>query len=595
MSRHTTMTALMAGAALAVALVAVVDGYCAEGPTSPVVDTGQQRCYANGPEIAYPKAGGAYFGQDGQYVGNTPKYKDNRDGTVIDLVTGLIWQKTPDFVKRTQDDAEAYARKLKLAGRDDWRVPTIKELFSLADFRGNMRTRTPYIDTTVFAFEYPKSDQGESGRPGRRNMDAQYCSSTRYLGITMGRDESAFGFNFADGRIKSYPLRARRYVRCVRGKTGYGENRFRDNGDQTVTDASTGLIWQKGDSGKTMDWKQALAYAEGLKLAGRNDWRLPNVKELQTIVDYGKAPDATDPKKRGPAIDDALKLTAPESWFWTNTTHIENAGAYYVCFGQAFSAWRRGGKQINAHGAGAVRSDPKEGDPKDWPNGKGPQGDEIRITNYVRCVRGGAAVLRAEGPPVKATRQGPPAGGERRPQGGRGGRRFVQRLDKNGDGKVSKAEFDGPDRHFDTMDKNSDGFLDASEAPRGPPGGGRRGRPGRGGQRPRAGGAAAVRQVELRSHLRPGVADIAPAAQGRTCRRLARRAGRGACGPMVCAPAVADRMDRDRSPPGVGVVERTLQPLRAACRGRLERPEASAADDSTAAEARAGKRSRDDA
>lgn len=478
MSKQTNLTALAAGAALGVVLVVAAGGRCADKPTSPVVDTGQQRCYANGPEIAYPKAGEAYFGQDGQYVGNMPKYKDNRDGTVTDLVTGLIWQKTPDFVKRTQDDAEAYARKLKLAGHDDWRLPTIKELFSLADFRGNMRTRTPYIDTTVFAFEYPRSNRGESGRPGQRNMDAQYCSSTRYLGITMGRDQSAFGFNFADGRIKSYPLRARRYVRCVRGKPGYGENRFRDNGNGTVTDAATGLIWQKADSVKTMDWKHALAYAECLKLAGRNDWRLPNVKELQTIVDYGRAPDATDPKKRGPAIDGVFGLTTGESWFWSNTTHIENAGAYYVCVGQSFSAWRRGGKQINAHGAGAVRSDPKEGDPKDWPDGRGPQGDEIRIYNYVRCVRGGVAALRAVGPPVKAARQGGPAGGERRPRGG-GASRFVQRLDKNGDGKVSKAEFDGPDRHFDTLDKNSDGFLDAGESPQGPPGGRRRGRAGR--------------------------------------------------------------------------------------------------------------------
>ena len=47
------------------------------------------------------------------------------------------------------------------------------------------------------------------------------------------------------------------------------------------------------------------------------------------------------------------------------------------------SAW------IDVHGAGAQRSDPKEGDPGDYPEGNGPQGDAIRIYNYVRCVRGG--------------------------------------------------------------------------------------------------------------------------------------------------------------------------------------------------------------
>ena len=147
-----------------------------------------------------------------------------------------------------------------------------------------------------------------------------------------------FGFNFADGRIKSYPRRARQYVRCVRGPKGYGVNRFRNNGDRTVTDAATGLIWQLADSAKTMNWKQSLAYAEGLKLAGRDDWRLPSVKELQTIVDYRWAPDAVDPKKRRAAIDPILKLTETESWFWTGTTHIENGGGYYVCFGQGLSA-----------------------------------------------------------------------------------------------------------------------------------------------------------------------------------------------------------------------------------------------------------------
>jgi len=332
-------------------------------------------------------------------------------------VTGLMWQKTPDFVKRTHDDAGKYAAALKLAGRDDWRVPTIKELFSIADFRGNMRTRTPYIDTKFFDFQYPKATQGPSGRPGRRDMDGQYRSSTRYLGITMGRDSSAFGFNFADGRIKSYPLRARLYVRCVRGKSGYGKNRFRDNGDGTITDRATSLIWQKADSPKTMNWKQALSYAEGLKLAGRDDWRLPNVKELQSIVDYGRAPDATDRTKRGPAIDAIFKLTDPESWFWSSTTHVENQFAYYVCFGQGFSARKYRGKKMNAHGAGAVRSDPKEGDPKRWSGGLGPQGDEIRIYNYVRCVRGGKVVAKTKGPPVKTGKGA----------AGRGASRFIRR------------------------------------------------------------------------------------------------------------------------------------------------------------------------
>jgi ribonuclease BN (tRNA processing enzyme) len=212
-----------------------------------------------------------------------------------------------------------------------------------------------------------------------------------------------------------------------------------------------------------MNWKEALACAEKLELAGKDDWRLPSVKELQSIVDYSKAPDADDRKKRAPAIDPVFKLSEKESWFWTGTTHIENQFAYYVCFGQAFSARKQAGKQINAHGAGAVRSDPKEGDPKKWPDGLGPQADEIRVNNYVRCVRGGKVTLRREGPAVED-------GGEQKPES-----RFIRRLDKDGDGRVSRQEFDGPPRAFDRHDKNGDGYLDADEAPQRPGGrGGRR-------------------------------------------------------------------------------------------------------------------------
>ena len=64
------------------------------------------------------------------------------------------------------------------------------------------------------------------------------------------------------------------------------------------------------------------------------------------------------------------------------------AHAVYIAFGQAFGTMN--GRFMNVHGAGAQRSDPKSGDPADWAGGFGPQGDEIRIYNHVRCVRGGA-------------------------------------------------------------------------------------------------------------------------------------------------------------------------------------------------------------
>jgi len=418
-----------------------------------IVDTGQTHAYGTGAEVIVPERGGPLDGQDAQYRTNPPRYSDNGDGTVSDLVTGLMWEQRPDFVKRDQDGCEAYAAQLTLAGYDDWRLPTIKELFSIADFDGNVRTRTPYIDTGAFAYTAPVGAEGMGGTPGRRFIDGQYASSTRYLGITMGRDRSSFGFNFADGRIKSYPLRAPRFVRCVRGNPAYGHNDFVDNGDGTVADRATGLTWMQADSAEPMDWPRALAYAEGLIFAGHDDWRLPTVKELQSIVDYGRAPDATDPAKRSPAIDSIFTLRDPESWAWTSTTHLEfEGGAYYVCFGQSFSA----GRAINAHGAGAVRSDPKVGDPMRYAAGHGPQKDEVRILNYVRPVRGGGAA-RVE---VKV----PAATSPSAPVAGTGAHPFIERFDRNGDGAVSRAEFDGRPRRFQTLDADGDGVVTVAEA-----------------------------------------------------------------------------------------------------------------------------------
>jgi len=434
-----------------------------------VVDTGQVNCYGNRSHIAWPLAGHPFYGQDAHYAGNTPSYHDNDDGTVSDLRTGLMWQKTPDFVRRTQDEAETHAATLRLAGHKDWRLPTIKELFSIADFRGNMHTGRPYIDTTVFDFEYPDT------RRGWRSMDAQYKSATRYAGTTMRGDRSAFGFNFADGRIKSYPTRAAQYVRCVRGPA-YGRNDFVDNKDGTVTDRTTGLTWTKADSGRTMNWQEALDYAESLSHADHDDWRLPTVKELQSIVDYTRAPDAVAADARGAAIDPIFELTAIESWFWSSTTHIENNGACYVCFGRAMSAAKWRGQPMNAHGAGAVRSDPKAGDPANWPDGRGPQADEIRIYNYVRCVRGGTATSLAE--PSPAAVQSMMARHARAHPHPAGPEAFIQRFDRDGDGTVSRSEFEGPPRHFTHFDRNADGFLSPDEVPKGPPPGSRHGGPG---------------------------------------------------------------------------------------------------------------------
>jgi len=404
----------IAAAALAIALAACLGhGLAASDGASlsyPIVDTGQTACYGDGPEIAPPAPGEPFHGQDAQYAGAQPSYRDNGDGTVTDLVTGLMWQKTPGEPV-TWADAVAGADPFELAGYDDWRLPTIKELYSLILFSGvdpsgpnpdRSRLR-PFLDAEVFDFEYGDATGG-------RIIDSQYWSSTAYLGRTgPGRAATAFGVNFADGRIKGYPAEAmgppgrrfakKSYVRHVRGRSGYGANDFVDNGDGTITDRATGLMWMQADSGGGKDWGEALGYAEGLEFAGHDDWRLPNAKELQGIVDYSRSPSATG----SAAIDPLFRVSTITTeggatdypCYWTGTTHVNQgrrpgSAAAYVAFGEALGWMQtpRGERVlVDVHGAGAQRSDPKSGSASDFPYGRGPQGDVIRITNYVRCVR----------------------------------------------------------------------------------------------------------------------------------------------------------------------------------------------------------------
>ena len=388
----------------------------------PIVDTDQEIFYDTIIEIVAPAVGDLFYGQDAQYTGNVPTYQDNGDGTITDLITELMWSKSPDMDgdgnidyedKMSFDEAMAAASTFSLAGYTDWRLPTIKEMYSLIVFSGrdpsgyggtSTDELTPFIDTTYFDFAYGDQAAGE------RIIDAQMASTNIYVGTTMGGAETMFGVNFADGRIKGYPTGPmpgqsedkQFYVFYVRGNTEYGNNNFLDNSDGTITDNATGLMWTQDDNGTGMTWPDALSFAENFEFADYDNWRLPNVKELHSILDYTRAPSTTnsaaiDPLFNcTPIIDEGGNQNYP--FYWSGTTHASmqqnTSGGYgsYVCFGEALG-WMEeppmSGNYIlmDVHGAGAQRSDPKVGDPANWPHGNGPQGDVIRIFNYVRLVR----------------------------------------------------------------------------------------------------------------------------------------------------------------------------------------------------------------
>ena len=385
-------------------------GYTAEKGGYPIVDTAQDIFYSNNAIIEAPAKGEPFYGQDAQFTRNPPSYTDNGDGTVTDNVTGLMWQKDPGEKPTWAQAMEGLDdfNKAALGGYTDWRIPTVKELFSLVDQRGKTgrgsADSVPYIDTNYFVFLY--GDQAGE----KRFIDSQIISTSVYCGTVPNGIATMFGYNFADGRIKGYPLNKRFYCYHVRGNKSYGQNLFVDQGDGTILDEATGLMWMQQDSGHynagdvkdgSMDWQAALAWAQEMNeqnFLGYSDWRVPNIKELQSIIDYNRSPVST----KSAAID-ALFAASPVinvfgdddfGYYWSSTTHRDVLSCPEPCEAAHYAAFGKGlgymdNTPIDVHGAGCQRSDPKYGAREDYPavDINAPQGDDQRVFNLVRLVR----------------------------------------------------------------------------------------------------------------------------------------------------------------------------------------------------------------
>ena len=117
----------------------------------------------------------------------------------------------------------------------------------------------------------------------------------------------------------------------------WSESRFSDNGDGTVTDNLTGLTWVKNGAilpEWEYDWYEALEFCNDLNLADHDDWRMPNVKEMLSLIDY---------EKFGPALPaDHPFENISSHRYWTSTTDNEqpiNAFAVYIRYGLV---WQNG-------------------------------------------------------------------------------------------------------------------------------------------------------------------------------------------------------------------------------------------------------------
>lgn len=287
----------------------------------PVPDTGQTTCYDD--EFVgnvlnpCPSPGEALYGQDAQYSFNPPSYtKLDASGNdlpvnaadwamIRDNVTGLIWEhKTDDGGIHDKDnaytwydsnpatngghpgtpgngtDTEDFINALNtqnFGGFSDWRLPSIKELSQIV----NYDETAPALNTTYFSNTAWKSDP---------LVYLLYWSSSTHVHDATKVNMLNFhnGYEYVFMKSETFPVRA------VRGTAASPASR--KNGDGTVSDLSTGLMWTEDigdtdgdgdlDEDDEVTWREALAWCENLTFAGYDDWRMPNFNELRSIVEY---------------------------------------------------------------------------------------------------------------------------------------------------------------------------------------------------------------------------------------------------------------------------------------------------------------------
>lgn len=299
----------------------------ADGETfpAPVPQTGQTTCWGTDGVVVDCSTDG--LGQDGDVragvVPPDPRFTDNGDGTITDNLTGLIWLKNANcFGQRNWEQALADANALadpqcglsdgSVPG--DWYLPNRKELRSLLDaenFDPALPTGHPFINvtngfywsSTTAAFS-PRSawnvDFGAGSSAGAGKGSARFVTAVR--GLVPGVEPPAPVPQ--TGQTACWDTDGN-FIDCA----GTGQDgdiragivppvpRFTDNGDGTITDNLTGLIWLKDWDCRDISpatWQGAIVNAR-LGLINGNcgltdgsqpgDWRLPNTNELTSLLD----------------------------------------------------------------------------------------------------------------------------------------------------------------------------------------------------------------------------------------------------------------------------------------------------------------------
>ncbi|HEX6903071.1 MAG TPA: DUF1566 domain-containing protein [Thermoanaerobaculia bacterium] len=319
-------------------------------------------------------------------AGATLSYTDNGDGTVTDNNTGLMWEKKGDNGGlHDKDNAYPWTGNgaqetiwdwlddvngeggTGFAGYNDWRIPNFKELQTLAHYGKVTPATSEVFNSNCVA--------GATVLTGSCTAGATYTSSTTWARST----SMAWGLRIQDGFSSLSDKTSALRVRAVRGggsgpgafpatgqTTAYTADKndgipgavavpddgtlrvgaplsFTDNGNGTITDNNTGLVWEKkSDNGDLHDkdniyWWSGTGASETIwdwledinaaAFGGHQDWRVPNVRELLSIADFQNqwAVPAAFNTNCAPGVTVLTGSCTLQVAYWTSTTH---AGAY---------------------------------------------------------------------------------------------------------------------------------------------------------------------------------------------------------------------------------------------------------------------------
>lgn len=255
-------------------------------------DTGQQNSYT------------LTFGEDADFNINPPFFILNSAKVLTDTLTGLMWQRA-DAGEMTFEKALLYADSSTFASYIDWRLPNAMEAFSILNFQ----TQNPALDLNYFT----KTDAEYWWSSDLQTNDQSKVWVTNAGG---GIGNHAKSETISAGGIKKMHLRL---VRTSKSKE-INSVRYTKSADALVYDSLTNLIWQKTPYTDTLTWEQALQYADTLTQAGYSDWRLPNIKELQSLQDNSVI---------NPALNTNFFNVFGRKKFWSSTT----------LFNKSNSAW----------------------------------------------------------------------------------------------------------------------------------------------------------------------------------------------------------------------------------------------------------------